>query len=187
MELARSVEDELRTAARSEDVDDESFQKILEWMRNDLLHREKDNDRDLESVDRLTKRAYNGLLTFIVEAFRQNPGKDSLTSMLDDLGFSEQRKDHLFSLFQEHIIISRSQLRRISSELPHVVDVNWRLDYVTKDSHLEAAQEPIYTVSLKTETAGQTKHIEFACSVAELQDFVSALKDVQKSIEDLRS
>lgn len=32
-----------------------------------------------------------------------------------------------------------------------MVDVNWRLDYVTKDSHLEAAQEPIYTVSLKTE------------------------------------
>ena len=45
--------------------------------------------------------------------------------------------------------------RRLAPELPHVVDVQWRLDHATKGNNLESIQEPCYAISLKTEVRMQ--------------------------------
>ncbi|KAK2191134.1 hypothetical protein NP493_59g02066 [Ridgeia piscesae] len=48
---------------------------------------------------------------------------------------------------------------------PHIVDVDWRLDYCLKNNQVDRVNEPTFLISLKT------------------QDLVTKLRDACKSLE----
>ncbi|EGD80947.1 hypothetical protein PTSG_01530 [Salpingoeca rosetta] len=185
MELAHRVEEELRVAADSSQVPDPTFSKVLRHAASALT--QQSSDEDVDDLDRPAKQAHAGVVTLLAEACKQQATAESLSSLLEDLSFSESRAQQVVTAYQENMTVARSHLRRLASELPHVVDVKWRLDHTTKGNNLESIQEPLYTVSLKTENAGESKTIEFTCNVAELQDLVSTLKDACKAVSDLQS
>lgn len=59
-------------------------------------------------------------------------------------------------------------------------DVTWRLDYVIKTSDLARTYAPIYTLKLECYN-GET--ITFACTVEQLQDLYSKLRDATTQIK----
>ncbi|KAG7256498.1 hypothetical protein CRUP_014622 [Coryphaenoides rupestris] len=74
----------------------------------------------------------------------------------------------------------------IGSQLPHINDVSWRLEYHMKNGHVHKVNEPFYLLSLDLENGGpegSAKNINFSCTVEQLQDVVGKLKDAAKSLE----
>ncbi|KAK2562106.1 COMM domain-containing protein 3 [Acropora cervicornis] len=101
---------------------------------------------------------------------------------LDSLPLRDYRKrscGKLSYLFCIYIYI------RTGSSFPHIVDVDWRLDYYIKNNQMEKVNKPMYLITLKTEESGkpQGKDVQFSCSMEQLQDLVGKLKDACKSIE----
>ena len=75
----------------------------------------------------------------------------------------------------------RSKLRQTGFGLPHVVGVDWRLDYHMKTNQLEKVNEPVFTMSFNTTDAhGVQAKEQLSCDLAQMQDLVAKLKDAQK-------
>lgn len=77
---------------------------------------------------------------------------------------------------------------------PHIVDVDWRLDYFIRSSNMEKVNTPVYLLSLKTKTTRElstessengrnNENINFTCTQEQLQDLLFKLKDAVKQVE----
>eukprot|EP01133_Synstelium_polycarpum_P010860 gene10860-12650_t len=85
---------------------------------------------------------------------------------------------------EDTLFAIRKTLSITNFHFPHVIDVNWRLDYFMKSNSMEKINTPVYLVNLTTEKEeGEKGHIEFACTLDQLQDLVFKLRDAQKQIE----
>lgn len=73
------------------------------------------------------------------------------------------------------------QLGNVGSHLPHIVDVEWRLDFAVNTSELENVNTLQYTVTLKTECPDQD--VVFVCNESQLEDFVYKLKEIIRHCE----
>lgn len=49
-----------------------------------------------------------------------------------------------------------SSVGSVSFDLPHIVDVNWRLDYYMKNSCVEKVNEASYLISLLTQVQARS-------------------------------
>uniref|UniRef100_K3W8L5 COMM domain-containing protein 3 n=1 Tax=Globisporangium ultimum (strain ATCC 200006 / CBS 805.95 / DAOM BR144) TaxID=431595 RepID=K3W8L5_GLOUD len=82
----------------------------------------------------------------------------------------------------------RAVLEKASFDFAHVVDVNWRLDYVLRSSTAGSIHEPLYFVQIKLQTpAGKIEDLEFTCSVEELRDLVYRIQEAVNEVEKLAS
>ena len=105
----------------------------------------------------------------------------------------------------------RSQtLSAVSDAFPRIVGVDWRLDYEIRSSVVERIDEPRFLVSLKTSRGvgsaevrfappcmglrgpvrpptlaivRQDSDVKFTCSVNEMTDLVTKLRDATKQVE----
>ncbi|KAF1320879.1 Comm domain-containing protein 3, partial [Globisporangium splendens] len=98
-----------------------------------------------------------------------------------------------FVAFFLPILVQASQkvrvvLEQASFDFAHVVDVNWRLDYVLRSSMAGSIHEPLYFVQIKLQTpAGKTENLEFTCSVEELRDLVYRIQEAVNEVEKIAS
>lgn len=103
-------------------------------------------------------------------------------------------------------ILKRGLLGRSSFHFPHIVDVDWRLDYHMKSrffsyffhpsllfnlsplslslfySKVEKIDEPIWYITLKTVTdEGEHRDVQFTCNREEMQQFLAKVKDADSA------
>jgi len=157
----------------------------------DILLKKKDedslkNDEDIVTVEAATlKQAYAGLVTMILEAVKVDCDSSSISSVLEDCKWSSDRIEYLSKHFLDCKPDLEALLARTGSSFPHIVDVDWRLDYYIKNNQMDKVNKPTYLIILKTEEPGkkQGKDVQFSCSMEQLQDLVGKLKDACKSIE----
>ncbi len=109
----------------------------------------------------------------------------SCRGTLGERNVSASRTEALAELYGQHKVALRSLLSYTSFNHPHVVDVDWRIDYHIKSANLERIDQLVYHVTLKTEVGnGETKDVTFSCSLEELQDLVYRLKDATRQYEN---
>jgi len=81
----------------------------------------------------------------------------------------------------------RAILGTTGFNFPHIVDVDWRLDYLVRSDAVDKVNRPLYFIRFKTrdkpDSVPQT--VEFTCTVEQLQDFVNKLQDAVHSINRL--
>ncbi|KAG3055370.1 hypothetical protein PI125_g25722 [Phytophthora idaei] len=80
-------------------------------------------------------------------------------------------------------------LENTSFDFAHVVDVNWRLDYVLRSSSAGSVHEPLYFVQLKLQsphTSDSTlQTVTFSCTVEELRSLVYRIQEAANEVEKL--
>ncbi|XP_022785890.1 myosin-9-like isoform X2 [Stylophora pistillata] len=141
---------------------------------------------NISSVDSATlKQVYAGLVTMILEAIKMDCDSSSLSSVLEDCKWGTDRIEYFTKQFLDYKPNLEALLARTGSSFPHVVDVDWRLDYYIKNNQMEKVNKPTYLITLKTEEAGKAKgeDVQFSCTMEQLQDLVGKLKDACKSVE----
>jgi polycomb group RING finger protein 4 len=80
----------------------------------------------------------------------------------------------------------RQRLSATSFHFPHIVDVQWRCDFLMKTNEQERLNTPTFFVKLKViNEKGQLQDVQFTCSHDQLQDLVGRLQDATASLDRL--
>lgn len=146
----------------------------------------------------LVKQGHFALLSLIMEAAKENADTAAIksTAYTDNLlikvrGVMEDVKpslvDHFCEKYDERVAqVRRSLLARTTFHFPHIVSLDWRLDYFIKSNAIERSPVPVFFVRLNTlETGGKQGVVEFTCSWEELQDLLNKLKVILLYIHNL--
>ncbi|XP_051910863.1 polycomb complex protein BMI-1-A [Hippocampus zosterae] len=211
MELSDSVQRGLRSLGDASAVDHATFPALVDVCFRSLLSAGRDagllEEPELKQVEGvLLKRIHAATTTFILEAVRQNADESTISSCLEDLSFSSERIEILYSRYQVtstsfphhclaylifYLLFSsqkhKKELERLLASIgkqpAHITDVSWRLQYHVKNGVVDKVNEPFYLLSLNTQNKGSPEDITFTCTMEQLQDMVGKLKDAAKSAE----
>lgn len=152
-------------------------------------------------VDARWKAALASLLSLILDAARLDAAPSDLQSTLEDCGWPAggaevQAAARLYAQHKEalriggtHAIPPLPSLHTLSSTLyPSIIDVHWRVDDVVRADPAappSALHQPHYRLQLTTTTPGSaaTTEYAFSCTLQQMQDLLSKLKDAQKQIQ----
>lgn len=130
------------------------------------------------------KAAFAAVVTLLVELAKTDQSSDAVSGFLEENGFDADRIGFFTKEFEDHRAQLRVLLRRTGFGLPHVTDVDWKLDYYMKSNQLEKINEPQFTLQFATEdNAGARDNVQMSCTLAQMQDLVSKLKDASKRLE----
>eukprot|EP00117_Sycon_ciliatum_P043195 scpid99111/ scgid31311/ COMM domain-containing protein 3; Protein Bup; Protein PIL len=192
MEISSSVSLGLQACGDSTHVPDAAF-KDLVGVVFDVLLQQKDESAiegssSLSGLDQgVLKEAYASMCTFTLQAAQHDTDVVNLTSVLEECKLTSDRCQVYTDRYAAKKTDLRAMLSSTATRHPHVVDVDWRLDYYIKNNHVEKVNTPVYLVNLKTQACGQsgTSDVQFACSVEQLQDLVGKLKDAVKGMDKL--
>ncbi|XP_071492875.1 COMM domain-containing protein 3-like [Diadema antillarum] len=186
MEISYEIQEGLQLAGSSARVPDKAYDLFLNKVFTDVAKSgSSNNDSQLSAIEQgVLKQSYAALCTLVLEAAKHDADSDTISSTLEDCKFSQDRIDAFIKLFQERKEEIRALLSNVGHAPPHIVDVDWRLDFYLKNKHIDKINEPTYMISLKVEQGLQgTKDVQFCCSLEQLQDLVGKLKDATKSLE----
>lgn len=182
MELSDSVVGGVQVAG-SPSFDENSFQNLLKSSLECILDPSTWTARDKENADAAYKEALFGLCTFLLELARLDVDTSTISSFLEECKFSPERAKHFATEYSDKKDALRASLERIDTSPPHIVDVQWRLDYYLKNNHVERVSRPEYLVHLITQSTTELPRVQFACTQEQLQDLVLKLKDATKTLE----
>jgi len=144
---------------------------------------------NLSKMDQsILKEAYSAALIVVLEASKFNLDSPGLTVILEDCKIDAKRIELFLKGYESKKTDIRAMLGASTFNLPHIVDVDWRLDYYVKSKKLEKVNKLEYLLELKTqENDGKEENIMFSTTVEQLQDLVNKLKDAQKSIQTIQA
>lgn len=187
MDLNLAVLEGLKIVGDSISVPDQAFdllhtsahEYVIDTTKKDLGHLDKFPGVDVS----VGKQCFYALTTVIVESARKNVEESELSSLLEECKWPNDRQETFIKKIKVHRNELQINLCRIDSSYPHIVDVNWRLDYCIKSNQIEKINDSNYLISFKTQEPGKEGNVKFFCSVDQLQDLVSKLKDATKTIE----
>lgn len=191
MELAKCSASGLQLLGNATLVGEGSFERLLSAAFHNLLHDDDDDaHRPVEGESAANvgflKQAYGALVVFVVEAAKKDADATSLSSVLEECQMEPPRATTVIERFMKHKCALRDRLKSYGTSFPHIVDVDWTLDYCVKSDVMDKFNEPVYYVSLKTEKSGQSEGLEdvrFACTLEQMQDLVSKLKEATKCVQ----
>nr|AWW17677.1 COMMD3 [Branchiostoma belcheri] len=191
MELSTEVQEGLQLCGDSAQISDPAFNFLVKSACDTLLQGRKrgkdvlDDPSVAQSDPAVLKQVFASLTTLLLEAAKHNTDSTNTSSLLEDCKMSPDRIEAFNNVYMSNRTELQSVLSSTGSGFPHIVDVDWRLDYYIKNNHLDHVNEPTYLVTLKTEEPGSSelKDVQFACTVEQLQDMVGKLKDACKSME----
>jgi len=190
MELSQNVLEGLSLAGDNAHVPDKSFPVLVTRAFDGLIdekHRHLvSKDPSFRSLDQaILKESYSALVTLVTEAAKHDLEPSSISPVLEECKFSNDRIDAFNKVYSSKKSLMQILLNSVGSSPPHIVDVDWRLDYYIKNNHLERVNEAVYLISLKTEVPGcpELQEVQFSCTQEQLQDLVGKLKDASKCLE----
>lgn len=190
MELvSSSCLEALQLSNKYDKFSDEIFENTLRNLVNFLSKSGRDNDIQGICPGNLDlafqKQTVPAFMTLLIEAAKTDASPEQLSLILDDCEFPSHRKNILLDLYKSKKQHIRARLAKIGSTPPHIVDVDWKLDYNLQNNQSSKVMELQYTVALKTDqnACGNPSNVQFSCSREQLQDFVGKLKEAVKSVE----
>ncbi|XP_024370384.1 uncharacterized protein [Physcomitrium patens] len=203
IDIEGDVVESLRSIANCSDAEIEAFAGAAQSVLLSLQREDAALDGPIfEQIEvDLIKKLYSALACLFVEAAKSNASEGSLVKFLSGRsGVSESQAEIVARIFVDGKERLRKDLSRTGdfSSISRLKGVDWRLEYrvASGDEGEEQGTGPhrapprrdlLYHVVLKTgekveggEANGQAA---FACSVEQLQDMVSTLKDACKAVE----
>jgi len=187
MEVSSEVAKGLAIIADAKTLPDDVFKQLV-LISFEILLKQKTEDALAglaKTVDVFfIKQAYASLISTITSAASHNADPFALKGKLEENRVPEARREIIEKEYEKN----KEKLRRLvlttGFNLPHVVGVNWRLDYYVKNNRMDRVNIPIYFVTLKTEEGnGTVRDINIMCSVEQLQDLVTKLKSAVKQVD----
>lgn len=186
MELAKEIIDGLANIQNSNVLPEETFLQLLDVI---MLHISKNvNGKTITSVcpskSDLIKTAFANISCLFIEAARHDYDEESLKHFLHNEHINGQRIETLCSRYMNNKKSIQTQLELMGNNLPHVVDIDWRLHHCVKIS-TRLSNVPIYNIRISTKECNQMRHIIFTCTIQQLQELVYKLKDIVRHIEKI--
>ncbi|CAL4108023.1 unnamed protein product [Meganyctiphanes norvegica] len=190
MELSQEVSSALRLAGNTKRVPAEKFQEIVELVIESLVIAEKSTEKSSANSNSLGELncCHVALATLFAEAVRRSHPKSVVATTLEGLDWSEDRIDKAASKLESHRQQIRNQLAAIGTFPPHIVDIDWKLDYHVKSSSGARTIGAQYLITLYTEEGGgQRGEVTFTCSQSELTQLLTKLRQATRVMQKYAS
>lgn len=130
------------------------------------------------------KQLTAALCAVFLEAAKADATAETLTGILEEYGVLAPKINQVLGLFEQGRDQLRWTLRRTGIAKTTVVGCDWRLDYHVRSSATGMERAPVYFVALKTKKSnGELEDIKFTCSLEQMQDLLSVVRDATKQIE----
>ncbi|XP_029170859.1 COMM domain-containing protein 3 isoform X2 [Nylanderia fulva] len=163
MELAKEVIDGLVNIQNSNVLPEEAFLQLVDVI-----------------VSYICKNVNDGK-----KAARHDYDEESLKIFLHNEHINGQRIEKLCSIYINNKQDIQTQLELTGDNIPHIVDVDWRLHHCVKISTCCSTDMPTYNVRMSTKKCNEMKYVTFTCTVQQLQELVYKLKDAVRHIEKI--
>ncbi|KAJ8680354.1 hypothetical protein QAD02_016141 [Eretmocerus hayati] len=170
-------------------LDEQTFDKILQVAVSRACGKPNaealTNITDSKPDD--VKIAFAELLKLLIESARNDIEIEELNLLLTCTNLSQNYIEKFcesYASCKEELV---ETLESIGDDLPHIVDVDWQLDYCIKSNIESPAGFPKFFVSLSTVKHGKLQQFKFCCTIQALQDLVYKLKDAARHVERLSS
>jgi len=203
MELSQDILKGLHELGDSKQFGDAAFKELIEFAFRVVLNKISEEkitaSANLSKMDQiLVKQTFGSLVSFILEGAKLNSDPLQMKGVLEEQEIPEPRSDMITKYYSEAITPIRRELSTTGFSFPHLVDIKWRLDYFMRSNTLEKVNAPVYLLSLNTkksrevsqsenEESGNTTStddkVEFTCTMEQLQDLLTKLKDAAKQVE----
>ncbi|XP_054716590.1 COMM domain-containing protein 3-like [Uloborus diversus] len=185
MEISRNILAGISIAADNSVLSDNLFDFILNDVFEVACGKSPLKESEKQIVDPDHKTTHSALLSFVLEAAKNDANGPSISATLEECGMDTSRISALLSKYQEKKDMIQLQLSLVGRSHDRIIDVKWRQDYVIKSNNCEKICELNYLITLKTwnSCTNTEKDITFSCSMEQLQDLVLKLKDVSKCID----
>ncbi|KAK5638743.1 hypothetical protein RI129_013038 [Pyrocoelia pectoralis] len=176
-------------------VNDDIFKKLVENGFSTLTRKPETHSLSTlyNSKPDLIKEVYAIIMTITAEFARHDLSKEEITQFLVDSNFSTNRSALFVELYEKNKRDLQIALGNIGSHPPHIVDVEWKIDYIVKASNLDRSDGPIFRIALSTSKFDESvkgksvERVYFTCNSRELQDLVYKLKDAVRHCQRLTS
>ncbi|KOC66764.1 COMM domain-containing protein 3 [Habropoda laboriosa] len=188
MELSRDIMDGLTNILNTNIITDDIFLQILDMATSYIYENPAEIKCIIKTVDSkpiLTKKIFADMVCLLVEAARYDLDEESLRNFLNLLYIDEKRTNKLCEVYINNKTAIQSQLELIGSNPPHIIDVDWHLDYCVKLDMCNSLGVPLYHVRFTTKEHETTNHVTFSCTIQQLQELVFKLKDAIRYSEKL--
>lgn len=78
------------------------------------------------------KEVYAALLSFTADSVRNSVTRDDLQQFLTKCSLVSVKVNMYCDMYEKHMKDIETSLLNIGSHLPHITDVNWKIDYIIK-------------------------------------------------------
>lgn len=171
-------------------INDESFSKILAHAAATLTQPGSTGTKTASlssgsSKGDIIKDAHCALLSLFIEATRQDVSVDSLQTFLEiKVSWPKSRSLTLSDVYVHALPKMQASLLNTGFHPAHIVDVHWGHSHNVKSSTVEHISKSLVNVQLETEGPDASqRNVNFVCTLPELQDLVSKLKEALRQIE----
>ncbi|ROT73211.1 COMM domain-containing protein 3 isoform X2 [Penaeus vannamei] len=186
MDLSLEISSALRLLGNSTNFGQAEFKKVLQKATDDLINSGKVPVTSTGSgaCDGTIARSHAALATLFIEAVKSNQDGTIVTSTLEDFNWPAERISETVKELDSCRERIRSKLASVGTYPPHIVDVDWKLDYHVRSSAGEEGGGAFYLITLHTEESdGRRGKVTFSCSLAQLSHLVTQLRQASRCIQ----
>ncbi|XP_014224855.1 COMM domain-containing protein 3 [Trichogramma pretiosum] len=189
MELTDSRVKCLLDGQKLNDLSEETFDQLINISVSHIcgITNSKDLSNIYGSKPDIIKSAYKDVLRLLVEAAKYDSSSVQLNSLLRCSTLNPKYITKFCEIYENHKSTIQQCLESFGNSLPHIVDVDWRLDYCIKSNFGAPAETHVYIVSLSTIKHGSLENVKFKCTIQQLQELIYKLKDAARHTEKLAS
>lgn len=190
MELAREVISGLANVQSSNTLSEETFVQLLNMILSHIRNNNNNDDAKnaaavYSSKSDLAKAAVASISCLFIEAARYDYDEKSLKNFLHNEHIKGQRVEKLCGTYMSNKQDIQTWLELTGNNIPHVIDVDWRLYHCVKASICRSVSIPVCSIQICTKKNHDTERVTFTCTIQQLQELVYKLKDIARHIEKM--
>ncbi|XP_075209865.1 COMM domain-containing protein 3 [Lycorma delicatula] len=196
MQLSQRVGIGLKRLGNQNLISDDSFKKLVDAAPEVILKTKNSSKINLNelcaSKGDVVKESFSSLLILLVESARHDLDSKVLIATLENYNFNPDRLNKIAIVYDNKKLEFKRMLLQIKKHLPYVIDVNWRLDFCIRSSGEYYPACPIFFIQIIAEACGNkssgeiiVKKFNFMCSLQELQELVSKLREATRHVESI--
>ncbi|XP_012217525.1 COMM domain-containing protein 3 [Linepithema humile] len=188
MELAKEVISGLADVQNSNTISEETFVQLL----NIILSHIRNNNNDAKNIavvysfkSDLVKAAVANISCLFIEAARYDYDEKSLKIFLHNEHIKGQRVEKLCNTYMNNKQDIQTWLELMGDNVPHIVDIDWRLHHCVKASICRSISIPACNIQICIRKCNDIKRVTFTCTIQQLQELVYKLKDIVRHLEKM--
>merc|ERR1719354_259905 len=97
------------------------------------------------------KRGFAAFVCLIVEGGKANSSSMQVSGIMEEYKVNQSACAEFSKLYDSNFSELRGLLTRTGFNFPHIVGVDWRMDYCIKTDTLAHVDKPLYFLSFQTE------------------------------------
>lgn len=128
---------------------------------------------------------YSGLVVLLAELTKRMVSSDQLETLLHELSWPKEHTELMLSQYLRHLPTIRMNLVSIATLLPHVIDIDWKLQQTVSGAPLPPPEEALYVLRLTVRRGSALEDVSLQCSLPQLVSLTDSLRQAGAAMAKL--